>query len=143
MGCHESPCEWSLALRSPGPLSDVPHHVSLCISSLVDSHVAQLLPTLDATHIMDPGCTLQRAAPPLWTQRLHCQQLLLDGPGPETEGPTEGLPARHHQCPQGEDCSGAAIRYFWLCAIPTQNRAFSFFFFNPPPELEKPMWFNG
>lgn len=99
--------------REPRPPRDVLHYVSLCISSLVDSHVTQLLSPLDATHIMDLGCALQRAAPPLWTQWLYCQQLLLDGPRPEAEGPAEGLPASHHQCPQRKDRPETAIRYFW------------------------------
>lgn len=118
VGCHES--VWVEPGREESRLPVwCPSHDSLCISPLVDSHVTQLLSPLDATHIMDPGCTLQRAVPPLWTQRFHCQQLLLDSSGPEAEGPAESLPARHHQCPQGKDCSGAAIRYFLQCVIPT------------------------
>lgn len=71
----------------------------LYIILLADCHVSQFLSPLDATYILDPGCALQRAGLPPWTQWLHWQQLFLDGPGHETERPAEGLPTSHHQCP--------------------------------------------
>lgn len=63
-------CEWSLAERSPGSRYDVPHMTHSLHSPCRQSCHTAFIP-LDATHIMDPGCTLQEAVPPLWTV-FHC-----------------------------------------------------------------------